>query len=430
VQKKLEERYYTTTLAFAHDLCEAINVGINTASRASITSAQSQADNMQISPSKGGLGEAGVKKRLAKRIFQYVKPALLAALRAERDVSKKNIDTLVKELEGMIEASLEIRQPSITVSSAGVDMIPDAPEDPIVEVQVAADPSADLVTADATEAGPATAQGAGGVDTQPGDAIMAEPSHPLSTADHQAMGMDTTAKQTAQAADRVRAELITSPIKASMPVNGLPSASASVVGEGDPEAVEEASTMKATVTPTASSATAFPPPNEVTAGTVPSVQINGSSALPPLTPPQSHGSLNFSHAQSLGASAGDVLSEGGIPWYLKSFELQGTTAVEEKWPGRDALRSLSEELTDMDDEDLKDLGFDVDDEGGTIMAVSAHDGEVERQKDDVEEEVEVTPRGSRRIKANGLAVLNRKTRSGQLASGNARKGLRSAGRRR
>ncbi len=83
----------------------------------------------------------------------------------------------------------------------------------------------------------------------------------------------------------------------------------------------------------------------------------------PLTPPQSNGSL--------GRGQTDVLSEGGLPWYLKGFELKGTTAVEEQWAGRDAVRSLSEELTDMDEEALKDLEFDVDDE--TITASPVND---------------------------------------------------------
>lgn len=63
-----------------------------------------------------------------------------------------------------------------------------------------------------------------------------------------------------------------------------------------------------------------------------------------------------------------MLTDGGLPWYLGGFELVGTSAVEEQWTtGREALRSLSEELTDMDDDALKDLEFDVD-EDNTITA--------------------------------------------------------------
>lgn len=58
----------------------------------------------------------------------------------------------------------------------------------------------------------------------------------------------------------------------------------------------------------------------------------------PLTPPRSNGS--FGQVQA------DVLNEGGQPWYLQRFDLQGTTAVDEQWTGRDAVRGLSEELTD------------------------------------------------------------------------------------
>lgn len=78
----------------------------------------------------------------------------------------------------------------------------------------------------------------------------------------------------------------------------------------------------------------------------------------PLTPPGSNGSL--------GRATQNALTEGGIPWYLKNFEPEGTTAIEEQWAGRAAVRSLSEELTDMDDEELNDLEFNVED--STITA--------------------------------------------------------------
>jgi NuA3 HAT complex component NTO1 len=104
----------------------------------------------------------------------------------------------------------------------------------------------------------------------------------------------------------------------------------------------------------------------------------GSQAPHPLTPPQSNGSL--------GRDVADTLNDGGVPWYLHSFSLDGTTAVEEQWRGRDAVRSLSEDLTDMDEEELNGLEFVVED--STITASPEHGGK------------QLAPPGSGRKKAS------------------------------
>ncbi len=49
------------------------------------------------------------------------------------------------------------------------------------------------------------------------------------------------------------------------------------------------------------------------------------------------------------------LSYGGIPWYMDPFDPVGTTIHEERWTGRDVVRSMSEELSDMDEEELQGL---------------------------------------------------------------------------
>ena len=49
------------------------------------------------------------------------------------------------------------------------------------------------------------------------------------------------------------------------------------------------------------------------------------------------------------------LSNGGIPWYFETFDPDGTTIQEERWTGRDLVRGMSEELSDMGDEELSGL---------------------------------------------------------------------------
>lgn len=57
------------------------------------------------------------------------------------------------------------------------------------------------------------------------------------------------------------------------------------------------------------------------------------------------------------SSEGDThpLSYGGIPWYMGPFDPVGTTIEEERWTGRELVRGMSEELSDMDEEELSGL---------------------------------------------------------------------------
>jgi len=70
---------------------------------------------------------------------------------------------------------------------------------------------------------------------------------------------------------------------------------------------------------------------------------NSVQASEPPTPPMSseEGSQPF--------------SQGGIPWYMQPFDPSGTTIEEERWTGRDLVRGMSEDLSDMDEEELSGL---------------------------------------------------------------------------
>ncbi|KAG9516908.1 hypothetical protein KCV07_g6543, partial [Aureobasidium melanogenum] len=83
--------------------------------------------------------------------------------------------------------------------------------------------------------------------------------------------------------------------------------------------------------------------------------------MQPLSPPNStssvannnniNGTTDY-HNQELAPSttaANDPWAQGGVPWYLELFDIDGTTIHEERWSGRDAM---SEELTDLDEEEV------------------------------------------------------------------------------
>ncbi|KAJ4326345.1 hypothetical protein N0V94_000020 [Neodidymelliopsis sp. IMI 364377] len=63
----------------------------------------------------------------------------------------------------------------------------------------------------------------------------------------------------------------------------------------------------------------------------------------PLTPPRSEKNLL------------NPLHNGGIPWYLEPFDIHGTTVHEERWAGREVLRDMSEDLSELDDDELDGL---------------------------------------------------------------------------
>ena len=71
------------------------------------------------------------------------------------------------------------------------------------------------------------------------------------------------------------------------------------------------------------------------------------------------------------SSGGDsqYFSQGGIPWYMEQFDPSGTTIQEERWTGRELVRGMSEDLSDMDEEELSGL-VDVDDTDGGLDAAN------------------------------------------------------------
>ncbi|KAL8905481.1 MAG: hypothetical protein Q9171_006648 [Xanthocarpia ochracea] len=55
------------------------------------------------------------------------------------------------------------------------------------------------------------------------------------------------------------------------------------------------------------------------------------------------------------ASQSQPFSSGGIPWYMEPFDPDGTTIQDERWTGRELVRGMSEELSDMDEAELSGL---------------------------------------------------------------------------
>lgn len=230
----------------------------------------------------------------------------------------------------MLEASIEFRQPSITVS----------------RTYESTEPSQDTIMVDASNEQITVANG---------EKVEDEPVPVEDEMDLDAEGEDD---------DEGNIEVNTSTLEKP---NDVHSSSSSVAGhEGN---------GKAAVKTEASLALAVQP-SDTPPETNGYVSATRPSQPAPPTPPQSNGSL--------GNESTDPLSEGGVPWYFQEFKPKGTTIIEEQWTGREALRSLSEDLTDMDDQELEGLAFDVEDStitaSPTVSGAAAADTIVSKAK--------------------------------------------------
>ena len=94
--------------------------------------------------------------------------------------------------------------------------------------------------------------------------------------------------------------------------------------------------------------------------------MNGMTS-PPSAPSkqQRHQGTRSSSDSAQGGPDRPAANGGGVPWFLQSFQPDGTTIHEEQWTGRDLVRAMSEGLSDMDEEQLSGL---VNGEGDKEMA--------------------------------------------------------------
>ena len=296
-----------TALSFANELGHAISAGIHTPHE-SMEAPDHAFEALDISPAKNTFSDIRERRKLGRRIFKSTQPFLETSLRIESEISQKPYSSLQKQLESIIDASVDGKLRAAINQDQQDD---DGQEDTImvdaahngseigVDGSVSAEANQDEIDEDAMEA-------AGDGDEEEGGNIEVNTS---------GLGL----------------------------VNG---------GGADVEMVQEDN--KAGILTNGVSSDTPPASN----GYVPLPRL--AQANGPPTPPQSNGSL--------GKESWDPLTEGGVFWYLKSIQPQGTSVLGEHWAaGRDAVRMLSEDLTDMDDEELKGLGFDVDD---TVTAVA------------------------------------------------------------
>jgi NuA3 HAT complex component NTO1 len=321
LQSKLEDRFYTTTLHFAQDLCGVFHAGINNNPRPR-SETHRKLESADGSPVKQSYAEPRDRKRLGKRILKSLQPQLEAALRAEANITNKPLDVMMKDLDRMLEASWELQQASITVSQAEIGG--QGNEDVAMEDA----PGQEITVASCDNNDEDGAQQAGeenvdAMDTGEDDEPKAESNIEVNTS-----GLEPSVEEESKEEEEH-------------------------VGNAASEDVPMTNGITDLETPPATNGY---------------VGVQRPNQPAPPTPPQSNGSLS-----GAGKEAADPLTDGGVPWYLKMFDPQGVSAVEPQWAGRNAVRSLSEDLSEIDDDELTGLGRDVD--ADTITA-SPNGGEV------------------------------------------------------
>ncbi|KAI1452265.1 bromodomain and PHD finger-containing protein [Annulohypoxylon moriforme] len=314
LSNRIDERFYTTTLTFTHDLCEVINIGINTEPK---PQSETQPKLGIIAPavSKSDFSDIRDRKKLGKRILKSIQPQLETALRLESEATHKSFETMKQEFESTIEASLEVRQQinqghGESERSRDVIMVDSSAPEITVGGDVDSSAIAGEIPGDVPMAG---VGGSGNIEVN------------TSGLDGDEMdGVEPTTK--------------------TLSFREVPAI------ESKPEALS-VDGMQAIDTP---------PAINGYVGVTPSLQPT------PPTPPQSNGSL--------GHQPTDPLTDGGVVWYLNDFEPEGTSATLEQWQGRDAVRSLSEELSEIDEDELKGLGVEINED--SITASPANTAEV------------------------------------------------------
>lgn len=327
MQGRVDARFYVTTLDFTRDLCEVIREGINSEPKSAMPNGGPPGESLNGS-SANHFADPRERRRLGKRILKAVQPQLEAALQTETTVNSKPLEELTKELEATLEACVELQQPSITVSQEPAE---DGEDTVMADV-----PALQITVAGQNQAAP---EGAGPdtpdvMDTSPDGDV---PQVDSRTEDN---GADTLQEQDGVAASVPTPESQRNPEKpADAPGND-----------------QDSNTPPAT-----NGYVAAPKPAQAT----------------PPTPPQS--------TDSLSQQALDPLTDGGVPWYLGSFDVVGTSAGEptESEEESERARSPSEELTDLDDAELKELANDVEKDTITASGGRARGGRKVRREGEV-----------------------------------------------
>lgn len=306
-------RFYTSVSAFSTEFGAVFSTAIGLPIAGD--TAEVQAHISSEASSKDTTSEYKEKKKLAKRIIKAVQGSLEDALRKEGELCRKPFEKELRDLDLLLENSFLSRRDSLANSLGGSDLEADdqkrvipreSPGEPRQSNNLDAMTNGDI--------------GERVDDNSDGMASM------IPEANASYSGSDL----------RSGPQDIGTGTPLEMYIASVPSKHAAAAHHPTPEDLN--------ATPPTASVHAQDQQPQKMAETF-TVDQEGKSVqhVEPPTPPLS--------------SEGDLhpLSNGGIPWYMEPFDPVGTTIEEERWTGRELVRGMSEELSDMDEDELSGL---------------------------------------------------------------------------
>ncbi|KAI9740686.1 MAG: nuA3 HAT complex component nto1 [Claussenomyces sp. TS43310] len=319
IQALTYRRHYVLASTFAQDFSAAISAGLATAIAPSFDKTLDDERIENLSPSKRASNDIKERKKLAKRIVKAVQPQLETAIRAEADICKKSAETMIHDLESVLDSGLSARQEPVAGSAISGS----------IEQE-----SFDAMNID----GDSTSKEKEFEEQRQGGA--AEEAFPATEL------VDADVQQKDDHGENDTARIAPTP---------------KTTNEDDGESISENNVTGGSEVP--APANQDHNRNGIRSKDTRS-NTNGYNAyqehqhIPPPTPPISHGALSSSGQDNGTSEPGNSLIKGGVPWYLSRFDPVGTTVVEDHWSGREA--ALSEELSDIDDEELRGMGAEME----------------------------------------------------------------------
>jgi NuA3 HAT complex component NTO1 len=291
---------YTSVSAFSKDFARVFSTEIGVDSVGNTAELQLQ---MAIrAPAQELTHEQKEKRKLAKRIIKAVQPSLEDAIRKESELNGKPFEKELKYLDLILENSVMSRRDSLGgTSEQGSSRsmpLPNGVDHTHTEDAMG------IEDEPATVAPKQTASS--GLNEQNNLRSLSKSTNQM---DENAMDVDS-----AQANEQLHAEASFAPASPHDSGNLGPSSEtppALTNGLKVPKGVADGKGNNPLIPPT------------------PPMSFEGENTLPPF--------------------------QGGVPWYMEPFDPYGTTIYEERWTGREVIRGMSEELSDMDEDELDEL---------------------------------------------------------------------------
>lgn len=320
LRDKLSERFYTSVSSFSAEFGSIFSAATGLPEAADAADVQAQISSEP--PAKDVTTEYKEKKKLAKRIIKAVQGSLEDATRKESELCRKPFEKELRHLDLLLQNSFLSRRDSLANSSAGE----------VNEVD-----AEDQISTPGREGGYHTTGIKSSSPTE--DYVTSIPRHENPVAPHSEVSpTDLSLSSLTLPPEESRRIVAAETNVPDSRIKSLPTEHVFPTHQPTPE--DSSGTPLTNSVATRGLDLMIPEEEEHHEAD------QADEARPhvePLTPALS--SEEEVHP----------FANGGIPWYMVPFDPVGTTIEEERWTGRDMVRGMSEELSDMDEDELSGL---------------------------------------------------------------------------